>query len=89
MHHTLLQEVLAEDGRQLVHQDLRQLQSLGHSGGVLLGEQTSDETGDREVGQLLTKRCRVAEVEDLGDGGKALGADLHAVRIWSVCLVTV
>lgn len=79
MHHALLQEVLAEDGRQLVHQNLCQLQSLGHGGSVLLGEQTGDETGDGQVSQLLTQCCRVAEVKDLGDGGKALGAHLHAV----------
>ena len=54
MHDTLLEEVLAEDGRQLVHEDLCQLQGLSRCGAVLVGQQAGNEAGDGQVSQLLT-----------------------------------
>ena len=79
MHHPLFQEVLAEDGRQLVHEDLCQLQGLGHDGIVLLGQQASNEAGDGQICQLLAKGCGLTEVQDLGDGGQALSPHLQAM----------
>lgn len=53
MHNPLLQEVLAENGRKLVHEDLCQLQGLSHCGAVLLGQQAGNEARDWQVCQLL------------------------------------
>lgn len=80
MHHALLEEVLAENARQLVHEDLRQLQGLGHGGSVFLRQQASNEAGDGQVSQLPPQGCWLTEVEDLGDSGEALGAHLHVMQ---------
>ena len=53
VHNSLFQEVLAEDAWQLVHQYLCQLQCLGNNGAVLLGQQTSNETGDGQITKHL------------------------------------
>lgn len=78
MHHTFLHKVLAEDGRQLVHEDLCQLQGLGHNGVVFLRQQASNEAGDGQICQLLAQGCGLTEVQDLGDGGQALSPHLQA-----------
>ena len=77
MHHSLLQEVLAEDVRQLMHQDFSQLQGFGHDAAVLLGEQASNEAGNGQVSQCIAQGFGLAEVQDLCDSRKALGAHLQ------------
>ena len=76
MHHPLLQEIFVEDLGQLVHQDLSQLHPFGNHSAVFQGEQARDEAGDGQISQFISQVAWLAEVQDLGDGGKALAAHL-------------